>query len=183
MTEQQKIIQFIDDHLANNELDGLSAAEASRLLDEAGLLVDDPSKPGEPLRRLLREGSLPHAHKVQGKWFIPRSDRPMAETVAAPSGKEGLSRMKILLRLLYSILFLLVFEVLRLIVQVTVLGQYVYLLIMGVPSLPLKKFGARVSDYAYRVLRYLTLNENEKPYPFSKFPDPVSPPETEVSFD
>ncbi|OHB25578.1 MAG: hypothetical protein A2X84_13350 [Desulfuromonadaceae bacterium GWC2_58_13] len=91
--------------------------------------------------------------------------------------------MKILLRFLYSVLFLLVFEILRLIVQVTVVGQYVYLLIVGTPSVALKKFGARVSDYTYRVLRYLTLNENEKPYPFAKFPAEVSPPEADVSFE
>ena len=185
MTEQQKIIQFLDDYLAQNAIEGLSAAEASRLLDEAGLLADDPSKPGEPLRRLLRDGSIPHAQKVQGKWFIPPSVQPSA--AAKPNepaaGKAPVSRMKILLRLLYSILFLLVFEILRLVVQVTVLGQYIFLLIMGTPSVRLKTFGTRVSDYTYRVLRYLTLNENEKPYPFNKFPDEINPPDPEVSFD
>lgn len=183
MTEQQKIIQFLDDYLVKNALDGLSAAEASRLLDEAGLLADDPSKPGESMRRLLRDGSIPHAQKIQGKWFIPRSARTVTETVEVSSDKPSVSRLKVLLRLLYSILFLLVFEILRLIVQVTVLGQYVYLLIMGTPSSHLKKFGSRVADYTYRVLRYLTLNENGKPYPFAKFPAEVSPPETEVSFE
>lgn len=182
MTEIQKIITFLDTYLAKNGLDGLSAAEASRLLDEAGLLADDAAKPGEPVRRLLRNGSIPHAHKVLGKWVIPPSSRPVSAAEARPE-KTSISRMKILLRLLYSILFLLVFEVLRLIVQLTVLGQYVYLLIMGVPSVPLRKFGARVSDYTYSVLRYLTLSENAKPYPFASFPGEVSPPEPDVSFE
>ncbi len=183
MTENQKIIQFLDDYLAKNALDGLSAAEASRLLDEAGLLADDASKPGESMRRLLRDGGVPHAHKVQGKWFIPCSAQSVLEPVEAAPEKVTISRMKILLRFLHAVLFLLVFEILRLVVQVTVLGQYVYLLIMGIPSAHLKKFGARVSDYTYRVLRYLTLNENAKPYPFTKFPDEVLPPEADVSFD
>lgn len=183
MTENQKIIKFLDDYLVRNALDGLSAAEASRLLDEAGLLADDVSKPGESMRRLLRDGSIPHAHKIQGKWFIPRSSSAVFATAKAAPEKKTISRMKILLRFLYAVLFLLVFEILRLTVQVTVLGQYVYLLIMGTPSAHLKKFGARVSDYTYKVLRYLTLNENAKPYPFAKFPGEVSPPEADVSFD
>lgn len=182
MTEHAEIIKFIDDYLAKNDLDGLPAAEASRLLNEAGLLADDPSKPGEPMRRVLRDGGIPHAHKVQGRWFIPRSSRPASATADVVSLKEPISRMKVLLRFLYTILFLLVFEILRLIVQVTVLAQYVYLLVMGTPSPQLKKFGGRVSDYTYRVLRYLTLNENAKPYPFNRFPGEVSPPEANVSF-
>jgi len=183
MMEKQKIVEFLDDYLTKNGLEGVTAAEASQLLHDAGLLEDDSSRPGEPLRKLLRDGSLPHARKVQGKWFIPRSAAADSGTVESAPSKESVSRMKILMRLLYSVLFLLVFEILRLIVQVTVLGQYVYTLVLGTPSTPLKKFGARVSDYTYRVLRYLTLNENSRPYPFNKFPSEVQPPEAEVSFD
>jgi len=181
MTEHQKIVEFLDDYLAKNNLDGVSAAEASRLLHEAELLEDDPQRPGDPLRKLLRAGAIPHARKEQGKWLIPKS--PSTPVVVSGTGEGGtVPRLKILLRLLYSILFLLVFEILRLIVQVTVLGEYVYLLIMGNPSPQLKKFGGWVADYTYRVLRYLTFNENERPFPFTRFPGEVEPPEEKVIF-
>ena len=184
MTEHQKIVEFLDDYLAKNNLDGVSAAEASRLLHEAGLLEDDAQRPGDPLRKLLRAGAIPHARKEQGKWLIPKSpSTPVVASEASEAGEEGtVPRLKVLLRLLYSILFLLVFEILRLIVQVTVLGEYVYLLIMGNPSPQLKKFGGWVSDYTFRVLRYLTLNENERPFPFTRFPGEVEPPEEKVIF-
>lgn len=182
MTEHREIIDFIDDHLKKNGLDGMNASDASALLDEAGLLADDASRPGEPLRKLMREGHIPHAHKVQNKWFIPLSE-PVLEGEGPVLEKEPLSRMKILLRLIYSILFLLAFEVVRLMVQLTVLSEYVYLLIKGKPSRRLRVFGARVSDYTYHLLRYLTLNENGRPYPFAKFPTEIHPPETHARFD
>jgi hypothetical protein len=40
-----------------------------------------------------------------------------------------------------------------------------------------------VSVYAYRVLRYATLNENEKPFPFDNFPKEIELPDKEVFFE
>lgn len=184
MTDQHEIIRFIDDYLRKHDLEGLAVADAARLLNEAGLLPDDGQNPGEPLRKLLRDGEIPHARKEQGRWFIPASGAAASVESVAPAPVSGttVSRLKILLRLLYAILFLLVFEILRLVVQVTVLGQYLYLLVTGTPSEPLRKFGSRVADYSYRVIRYLTLNENERPYPFTRFPREIEPPDSEARF-
>lgn len=184
MTDQHEIIRFIDDYLRKHDLEGLAVADAARLLNEAGLLPDDGQNPGEPLRKLLRDGEIPHARKEQGRWFIPASGvvADVEKVADVPVAAAGVGRLKVLLRLLYTILFLLVFEILRLIVQVTVLGQYLYLLVVGTPSEPLRKFGSRVADYSYRVIRYLTLNENDRPYPFKRFPGEVDPPESEARF-
>lgn len=184
MTDQHEIIRFIDDYLRKHDLEGLAVADAARLLNEAGLLPDDGQNPGEPLRKLLRDGEIPHARKEQGRWFIPGSGAVANDQTeaGAPVAVAGVGRLKILLRLLYAILFLLVFEILRLVVQVTVLGQYLYLLVVGSPCEPLRKFGSGVADYAYRVIRYLTLNENERPYPFTRFPGEIEPPESEARF-
>ena len=56
-------------------------AEANALLDKAGLLKDNPQRPGLPLRNKLRKGELPYAYQVAGKgseWVIPLStaERP-----------------------------------------------------------------------------------------------------------
>ena len=184
MTDQHEIIRFIDDYLRKHDLEGLAVADAARLLNEAGLLPDDGQNPGEPLRKLLRDGEIPHARKEQGRWFIPASGAAASGESASPTSVSGptVSRLKIILRLLYALLFLLVFEILRLVVQVTVLGQYLYLLVTGTPSESLRKFGSRVADYSYRVIRYLTLNENERPYPFTRFPGEIEPPESEARF-
>ncbi len=92
-------------------------------------------------------------------------------------------RKKIIIRLLYTILFFIVFEILKLIIQVFVLFQYVYLLISKTYSNPVRNFTNKVSIYAYKVLRYVTLNENEKPYPFNELPEEIEKPEEEVLFE
>ena len=91
-------------------------------------------------------------------------------------------RKKIVIRLLYTIFFLIVFEILKIIIQVSVLFQYVYLLISKTYSNPIRNFTNKVSVYAYKVLRYVTLNENEKPYPFHDFPEEIELPDAEVFF-
>ncbi len=48
---------------------------------------------------------------------------------------------------------------------------------------PIRNFTNKVCVYAYKVLRYLTLNENDKPYPFKDFPIEFELPDTEVIFE
>jgi hypothetical protein len=93
------------------------------------------------------------------------------------------SRKKIGIRLLYTVFFLIVFEILKIIVQVTVLFQYVYLFITKTYSNPIRRFTNKVSFYAYRVMRYVTLNENTLPFPFTDFPEEMDAPESEVRFE
>jgi len=93
------------------------------------------------------------------------------------------SRKKIAVRLLYTILFLIVFEIVKIIIQVSVIFQYVYLLISKTSYNPIRNFSNKVSVYAYRVLRYVTLNENEKPFPFNNFPKEIELPDKEVFFE
>ena len=92
-------------------------------------------------------------------------------------------RKKILVRLLYTVFFFIVFEILKTIIQVSVFFQYVYLLISKTYSEPVIRFTNKVSVYAYKVLRYVTLNENEKPYPFHDFPGEMETPQAEVFFE
>jgi len=62
-----------------------------------------------------------------------------------------LPRKGIAIRLLYTFFFLIVFEILKIIVQVTVVFQYIYLFITRTYSEPLRRFSNKVSVYAYRV--------------------------------
>ncbi len=97
--------------------------------------------------------------------------------------ESGVTRKQIGMRLLYTVLFLIVFEVLKLIIQVTVLFQYVYLLITKDYSKPLRSFSDRLAAYAYKVIRYMTLNENQRPFPFSEFPAEGEKSEEQVRFE
>ncbi|UCG12588.1 MAG: DUF4389 domain-containing protein, partial [Deltaproteobacteria bacterium] len=64
------------------------------------------------------------------------------------------SRTNIAIRLLYAILYLVVFEIIKLIIQLTVVFQFIYLLITLRHHDPSRKFCNKVANYLYRVTRY-----------------------------
>lgn len=96
---------------------------------------------------------------------------------------DVLSRKKIAFRLLYTIFFVIVLEILKLIIQLSVVFQYVFLLITKNYNEPVRKFSNKVAVYAYRVMRYVTLAENGRPFPFSDFPQEMDQPDAEALFE
>jgi hypothetical protein len=96
--------------------------------------------------------------------------------------QTAVTRGQIAMRLLYTLLFVAVFCILKIIVYLTTLFQFVYLLITLQHSEPVRAFANKVVTYAYRVWRYITLNENRRPFPFTDFPEAMELPEEEVSF-
>jgi hypothetical protein len=93
------------------------------------------------------------------------------------------SRKRIFIRLLYTILFFLVLEIVKSIIQLATVVQYIFLFITLKPSQPVKNFCNRVAVYGYRIMRYLTLNEDAKPFPFTEFPAELEAPTTGVRFE
>jgi len=93
------------------------------------------------------------------------------------------SRKKIAIRLLFTVIATVALAVFAVIVCLIVLFQYLYLFITRAHSDALRGFCNKVSVYAYRVFRYMSLNENGRPFPFAAFPEEMEPPEPEVLFD
>ena len=76
MPDIVKIIEAIDSYLKKNKLKYVNPVDANNELSLQGLLSDSVSRPGNPLRKLLRDGKIPHAYQVGGKgshWIIPLS--------------------------------------------------------------------------------------------------------------
>lgn len=92
------------------------------------------------------------------------------------------SRAQIAVRLVFTVLYLIIFEVLKLVIQITALFQFVCLLVTQSYSTPLRVFSNKVAAYAYRLIRYVTLNENARPFPFSDFPKEMERAEEPPSF-
>jgi hypothetical protein len=92
------------------------------------------------------------------------------------------SRKSIAVRLLYTLLFLIIFELLKVILVLSTAFQYIYLFIAGTYSEPLRRFCNRLSSYAYRMIRFITLNDNSKPFPFAEFAKEIDQPTPEVWF-
>ena len=93
-----------------------------------------------------------------------------------------LDRKRIAIRLLYTILYVVVLEILKLIVQAVVVFQYIYLLVTRRTNEPVRRFGNKLAAYTYRVMRYATVAENALPFPFNDFPREVEPPEDPAVF-
>ena len=107
MPEAEVIAAFLQRRLHQLGLDEAPAVEAATWLDEAGLLRDSAGRPGLPLRKLLRAGTIPNGEQrppfPNGRWFIVQervgtlrdgSSRASGETLnpgpdsAAPTGVD-----------------------------------------------------------------------------------------------
>jgi hypothetical protein len=97
---------------------------------------------------------------------------------------QGLaSRKPIAIRLLYTLLYVAIFEVVKTIVFLVTIFEYFLLLITLKHNEPARTFANQAATYGYRLMRYLTLNENQRPFPFSEFPPEIELPDEEVRFD
>ena len=108
-----------------------------------------------------------------------------AETPKSTQTTEAplLPRKNILIRFLFTLLVVVAFWVFESILLVLVLFQYIYLLITRNHSEGLRTFCNKIAAYAYNAFRYISLNQNTRPFPFAGFPQEMDPPEPDVSFD
>lgn len=85
MTTIDDIINALDTEIDNLGIEYLSAPQANKLLAKKGLLPDSDNRPGLPLRNLLRDGLIPHAYQVGGRWRIPHSYEEAEINVYTPA--------------------------------------------------------------------------------------------------
>ena len=93
------------------------------------------------------------------------------------------TRKQVAIRLLYTLLYVAIFEEVKTIILLITLFEYFFLLITLRHNDPARTFANRVAAYGYRVMRYLTLNENQRPFPFADFPAEIELPDEGVRFD
>ncbi|MDD2901094.1 MAG: DUF4389 domain-containing protein [Syntrophales bacterium] len=96
--------------------------------------------------------------------------------------QTGVDRGQIVRRLLITVLFLPINGIVNATIVLTTLFQYVYLLITLQHSEPVRVFANKVISYGYRVWRFISLNENLRPFPFTEIPGEMELPEEEVTF-
>ena len=81
MANVERIISLIDSYLEQNHLVRVSANDASRYLEQEGVL--SYSTKGQPLRKILRSGAIPSAIQKEGKgssWYIYHSGKSSVES-------------------------------------------------------------------------------------------------------
>ncbi|HUH74669.1 MAG TPA: hypothetical protein VLZ75_09695 [Chitinophagales bacterium] len=73
MADAKGIINAIDEFLERKHQKTTTPVEIGAYLEKQGMLKDSTSRPGSPLRDILRKGKIPHAYQVGTKWLIPHS--------------------------------------------------------------------------------------------------------------
>jgi len=101
------------------------------------------------------------------------------ENPQSPSITNGM----IAIRFLYTILFFLALGIVGVILKIAILFQFVVLFATKKPNESVRDFCNQLSTYGYRLLRYISFNENQRPFPFSDYPGAMEPPEKQVLFD
>ena len=89
--------------------------------------------------------------------------------------KQELERESILLRILWMVIFLIVWQLAELLLGAVVLLQLGYRLFYGAPNASLLSFGDSLSQYLAQIGRFGTFNTDEKPWPFADWPTPRAP--------
>jgi Domain of unknown function (DUF4389) len=92
-----------------------------------------------------------------------------------PTMEDNLKSPSTWLRLGFMIIYCVLAWLMILVGSVIVLLGFLWLLFTGKGNEELKQVGQRLATYAYQIVRYLTLNTDEKPYPFGQ---PFPPAET-----
>lgn len=104
----------------------------------------------------MEENTSPRDHVVE-----PNED-------GTPSLERNVKSRSTWLRLFFMIVMVLLYGVSRIVVAAVVLIQFFTLLFAGRTNEPLKEFGQSLATYTYQIVRYLTFNTEERPYPFDQ---------------
>ena len=83
-----------------------------------------------------------------------------------------IERKETAIRILLTLLFMVILErVIEAILAVVILFELVYVLITRrPPGERVRRFGNRTLSYLYRIVRFMTYNESDPPFPFADFP-------------
>ena len=88
-----------------------------------------------------------------------------------PSWSDRLLSAEHWLRFAFMVLFAIILGVASYVMAVLVILQFFWALIAGEGNDKLREFGSSLSQFIYQALRFLTYNSNDKPFPFSDWPD------------
>jgi hypothetical protein len=81
--------------------------------------------------------------------------------------KESLKDNNTWMRILYMVIFVIIFNIVEILIAALVMFQLLVLLFTGEKNQRLLGLGSLLSQYAYRILQFLTFNSEVKPYPFA----------------
>jgi len=85
------------------------------------------------------------------------------------------------LRILYMVLFAIIFQVSTVVLWLVVVVQALSALITGSPNANVRGLAASLSQYIFEIVQFLSYGTEEKPFPFQSWPEVVIEDATEAS--
>lgn len=85
--------------------------------------------------------------------------------------KARLTSRDVWMRALYMIFLAIAYSVAELLVALTVVFQFLVILFTGSANEQLMRFGQNLTRYIADIVRFQTFNSEDKPFPFSDWPD------------
>ena len=76
-------------------------------------------------------------------------------------------------RLVYTLLFVIAFNVAEVVLWAITAIQFLFKLLTGEPNQQLRGFGQSLGTFVYDVILFLTFQSDEKPFPFAPWPNGV----------
>lgn len=96
---------------------------------------------------------------------LPESDDNAPTPEPQTDSKDS---QKIWLRLLFMVILVLLYGVSRVVVSAVVILQFFWVLFTESPNNRLCNLGQSLATYTYQIVRYLTFNTEDRPFPFDE---------------
>lgn len=99
-------------------------------------------------------------------------DKPPADHVNEGDGNDGspieenIRSRTTWLRLVFIVVFYALAGVASFVASAVIVLGFLWVLFTGEPNVQLQRVGQSIASYIYQIIRYLTFNSDEKPYPF-----------------
>jgi len=84
--------------------------------------------------------------------------------------KENVMDTNIWMRLVFMLLFAVIFGATRVVLVIVIAVQFLWVLFSGNRNLQLLSFGSQLATFIYQIYRYLSFNTEKRPFPFGEWP-------------
>ncbi|ATX80350.1 protein of unknown function (DUF4389) [Mariprofundus aestuarium] len=84
--------------------------------------------------------------------------------------KENVMDTNIWIRLVFMLLFAVIFAATRVILVAVIAIQFLWVLFTSNKNEQLLSFGSQLATFLYQIYRYLSFNTEKRPFPFDEFP-------------
>jgi len=73
--------------------------------------------------------------------------------------------------LLMGLMFIILFYLINFIIAITMVVQWILVLLSGETNTRLQRFSKGMNRYAYQILEFITFNSETRPFPLSDWPE------------